>query len=215
MDSHNKSRQSYIALEKFWVTQCGWLQFCANVAMGITITNCWKLFFCGVKRDHHEKFIGIIEFLEWIAVYFFNNNFTTDTGTLENNILSIDDIDNKRTLCTCWSLKYSSSSYLDPKISRISDITIATAPTNYIGHKALKEVQLEVWRYNTSARGYCYMRLTNEKRCLKSCLWYFHDFSIRFQRSTYYCKYNGCDWFASHHDSIFCLLWHVLCLNFP
>ena len=51
-DSYNKSRKSVLALDKFWVTQCCWLQLCMTVAMGTTITNCWKLFFYGVKRDH-------------------------------------------------------------------------------------------------------------------------------------------------------------------
>ena len=64
VDSHNKSRQSDHALDNFWVTQCGWIRLCTTVAMGMTITNCWKLFFCGVKRDHYEKFINIREFLE-------------------------------------------------------------------------------------------------------------------------------------------------------
>ena len=44
VESHNKSRQSDIALEKFWVTQCGWLWLCTTVSMGIVINNCWKLF---------------------------------------------------------------------------------------------------------------------------------------------------------------------------
>ena len=48
--SHNKSRQYDLALEKWWVTQYGWLWLCTTVAMGMTITNCWKLFRYGVKR---------------------------------------------------------------------------------------------------------------------------------------------------------------------
>ena len=28
VDSHNKSRQSDLALEKWWVTQCGWMRLC-------------------------------------------------------------------------------------------------------------------------------------------------------------------------------------------
>ena len=59
VDSHSKSRQSYLALEKFWVTQCGWLRLGTTVAMGVTITNCWKLFRYGFNRDHYNKFIGI------------------------------------------------------------------------------------------------------------------------------------------------------------
>ena len=59
VDSHKKSRHSDIDMEKFWVTQCGWIRLCTTVAMGMTITKCWKLFRYGVKRDHHDKFIGI------------------------------------------------------------------------------------------------------------------------------------------------------------
>ena len=55
VDSHNKSRQSDLALEKWWVNQCGWLRLCTTISMGMTITNCWKLFRCGVKREHYEN----------------------------------------------------------------------------------------------------------------------------------------------------------------
>ena len=45
-DSHKKSRHYDLALEKFWVTQCGWLRLCMKVAMVMAITNvgncfCW------------------------------------------------------------------------------------------------------------------------------------------------------------------------------
>ena len=64
VDSENKSRQSDLALEKFWLTQCGWIRLCINVAMGMNINNGWKMFCYGVKRDHYDKFIGIREFSE-------------------------------------------------------------------------------------------------------------------------------------------------------
>ena len=64
VDSHNKSRQSDISLEKFWVTQCGWLRLCTTGDMGMTINNCWKLFCYGFNSNHHDKFIGIREFSE-------------------------------------------------------------------------------------------------------------------------------------------------------
>ena len=67
VDSHNKSRQSYLELDKWWVTQCGWLRLCTTVATEITITNFWKLFRYGVKRDHYEKLTSIREFLEQLA----------------------------------------------------------------------------------------------------------------------------------------------------
>ena len=33
VDYYNKSRQSVLALEKWWVTQCGWLWLCTTVAI--------------------------------------------------------------------------------------------------------------------------------------------------------------------------------------
>ena len=60
--SHKKPRQSELALKKYWVNTCGWLRLSTKVDMGMTITNSWKLFCCGFKRDHHEIFIGIREF---------------------------------------------------------------------------------------------------------------------------------------------------------
>ena len=57
-DSHKKCRQSGFALEKFWVTQCGWLWLCTAVSMDMTITNFWKLLCCGVKRYHYEELIS-------------------------------------------------------------------------------------------------------------------------------------------------------------
>ena len=110
------------------------------------ITNGWKLSQYGVKRDHNDKFINIRELLERIAYDWFNNIFKTDTGTPENNIPSLDDIDNEGTVSTCCSLHYSISSPHNPEISKISNITIATSPTTAIDRTALKEVQLEWWR---------------------------------------------------------------------
>ena len=40
VDSYKKPRQSDLALEKSWVTQCGWMRLCTAVVMVMTITNC-------------------------------------------------------------------------------------------------------------------------------------------------------------------------------
>ena len=52
---HEKSRQSYLALEKYWVTQCGWIWLCTAFDIGMTIPNLWKLLFCGIKIDCDEN----------------------------------------------------------------------------------------------------------------------------------------------------------------
>ena len=49
--------------------------------MVTTMTNLWKLFCYGVKRDHNDKLIHIVECLEQLAIDFFNNPFSTDTET--------------------------------------------------------------------------------------------------------------------------------------
>ena len=94
MDSHKKSQQLDLAMENFCVSQCGWIRFFSAVSMGVTINNCWKLFFFLIKKEHYDKFIGIREFSERLAMDCFINPFTTDTGTLANSIPSLDDIDN-------------------------------------------------------------------------------------------------------------------------
>ena len=37
VDSHNKSWQSDLALEKFYMMQYGWIRLCTTVSMGMTI----------------------------------------------------------------------------------------------------------------------------------------------------------------------------------
>ena len=75
------------------MAQCGCILLCNTVYMGMTITNCWKMFRYGVKRDQYINFIVIREFLEQLAMDCFSNPFTTDTGTQLNNIPSLCDID--------------------------------------------------------------------------------------------------------------------------
>ena len=67
VDSQNKSRHSDLVLEKWWVTQCGWLRVCITVAIGMNITNSWNMFCYGFKIYHYKKLIGIRELLEQLA----------------------------------------------------------------------------------------------------------------------------------------------------
>ena len=94
-----------------------------TVAMGMTITNCWKLFRYGVKREHHDKLIGIREFLERLAQDCFKNNFSSDRGTPAKNIPPLDEVDDEDTVSTCRSLQF--YTYISPSaaISTISDLT--------------------------------------------------------------------------------------------
>ena len=68
--------------------------------MGITITNCWKLFRYGVKIEHYEKWIGIRELSERLAQDIFNNPFSPYSGTPEKKIPPLDDVDNEDTVST-------------------------------------------------------------------------------------------------------------------
>ena len=111
----------------------------------------------------------------------------------ENNIPSVDDIDNEVTVSNCWSLKYSSSSPRNSETSTISDSTIATDPSTTIVHMASNEVKLEVWRYNRAYRGCFHRKLPNGKIFLKRIIWYYHDCSLWYRRRTYYYKNNGRD----------------------
>ena len=63
-DSHKKSIQYDLSLEKWCVTQFGLLRLFTTVAMVMNMTNFWKLFSYGVQRDHYHKLIDIREFSE-------------------------------------------------------------------------------------------------------------------------------------------------------
>ena len=79
-----------MALEKFWVPQCVWIWLCTTVSMGMTITDFCKLFRYGINRGYYDTFIGIREFSELLALYLFNNPFSTYTGAPAKNIPPID-----------------------------------------------------------------------------------------------------------------------------
>ena len=79
--------------------------------MGMNITNFWKLFCYGVKRDRYEKLIGIREFLEQLAQYLFKNTFSPDTGTPAKNTSTFDKVNEGQTVSTCHVLHFSISIY--------------------------------------------------------------------------------------------------------
>ena len=108
VEYHNKSRQCNFALDKLWVTKFGRLRLCTTFTMGMTITKLWKLFRYGVKRDHYEKLISIREFLDQLNLDFFNNPFSTYTGTLENNTPPLDKLDEGETFSNCRELHFPS-----------------------------------------------------------------------------------------------------------
>ena len=124
VDSHKKSRRSDQALEKFWVTQCGWIRLCTTFSMLMAITNCWKLFCYGVKIYHYVKLINIREFLEQIALGCFNNPFSTHNGTPEKNIPPLDDVNEVQTSSTFRALSCSSSASPSTDVRTISDIAL-------------------------------------------------------------------------------------------
>ena len=76
--------------------------------MGMTMTNFWKLFRYGVKRDHYDKLIGIREFSERLSQDCFNNPFSTDRGTLANNIPPLNEVDDGDAVSTFRELHFSS-----------------------------------------------------------------------------------------------------------
>ena len=197
VDSHNKSRQSDLALEKWWVTQCGWLRLCTTVAMGMTITNCWELFRYGVKREHYDKSIGIREFSEILAQDCFNNNFSYYSGTPAKNIPILDEVYDEDTVFTCRSLQFSTSISPSAAVSNISDLTQSSA-----SHFSEKEEANLGGRYNRLTRGYCSRKMPNGKRCLQRSLWFCNECRGFNNKRVYYCRHVHRNCFAMHHDTL-------------
>ena len=71
--------------------------------------------------------IGIIEFLEQLALDFSNNPFSNDTGTPEKNVPPLDEVDEGKTFYTCSEIHFFSSYSPSTDVSNISDITLNTA----------------------------------------------------------------------------------------
>ena len=81
----------------------------------------------GVQSDHYENIIGIRDFLELIALDFFNNRLSTYTGTLAKNIPLRDEVDEIETVSNFCSPHFSSFIYHFTETSTISDITLKIA----------------------------------------------------------------------------------------
>ena len=105
----------------------------------MTITNCWKLFSYGVKRDHYDKLIGIRELSERLAQDCFNNIFSPDRGTPANNTPPLDEVDDGDTVSTCRALHFSSCISPSAAVSTISDMNLNTASTISIGSEHISE----------------------------------------------------------------------------
>ena len=142
--------------------------------MGKTITNGWKPFCNGFKRDHYEKLICVREFLEGLAKYCFNNHFSPDIGTLENNIPPLDKSEDGDKVSTCRALHLSSCISPSAAASTIYDIALNSASSISIGyqHIAEREEATEGGIYKRLTRGYCSGSFTNGKICHNRSLWF-------------------------------------------
>ena len=149
VDSHNKSRQYDLALDKWWITQCGWIRICKTVATGMIITIFWKLFRYEVKRYHFDKLIGIREFSERPDQYCFNNNFSSNIGTPENDIPPLDEVNDEDTVSTFRSLQFSTSISPSAAVRTISNLT-----HNSASHFPKRQKANLGGRYNRLNRGY-------------------------------------------------------------
>ena len=95
--------------------------------MVMTITNFWKLFCYGVKREHYEKSIGIREFLEKISHDCFNNPFSIDTGTPAKNTPILDEVNYGYPVAIFCHIYFCTSLSYHTQDSNISDLTVAIA----------------------------------------------------------------------------------------
>ena len=123
--------------------------------MVMTITNCWKMFRYGVKRDHYEKLVGIRELLERLAQDCFNSPFSSDRGTPAKNIPPLNEVDDRDTVSTCRALRFYSFISPSAAVSTIPDMTLNSASSISIGsqHIAEKEEANQGGIYNRLNRG--------------------------------------------------------------
>ena len=73
--------QSYLELEKYWLTQSGYFRPATTVALGMVITDGKMLFCHGISKVNVDKEISTIEYNNMTVYYFFNNPFSDDFGS--------------------------------------------------------------------------------------------------------------------------------------
>ena len=86
--------KSYLALEKYWVTQSGYFRLATIVALGMGITD-GKLLFCrGFSETRAGKNISMREYKNRAVYYCFSNTLPADCGIPDLNLppIKIDDI---------------------------------------------------------------------------------------------------------------------------
>ena len=178
----------------------------STVSMVMTITSWGKLFSCGVKRYHYEKFIGIRELSERLSINWFNRNLKTDTRTPKTPLL--DEVNCGETFSTCRSIHFSSSVSLSTQGSTIFDLNINIASfsastfevcTLGLQHNADKGADKCGVRYNRTVRGLCNRRFPNIRIYLKRNLWRFNGCN-KFNMIPYYCNNLVCYYFVTHLD---------------
>ena len=93
IENHNIMRQSDIALEKYWVTQSGYLRIATTVALGMGIIY-GKLLYChGVAEGNVDNRISSLEHNNRTVYDCFNNIFTANFGSPAMHLppITIDD----------------------------------------------------------------------------------------------------------------------------
>ena len=180
VDYQNKSRQYNLALEKFWVVQCGWIILFLTFYMLMNITNRWKLFSYGVliyitiKIYWYQRVLGTTR--SWLIKHPFFNWYW-ESG---NNIPLLDDVDGGEIVSTWRSLQFSSFASCAKEFITIyglsldndslSDSVLVDFTFGY-QHIDKKEGTKEGGRYNRTTICYYNGILTNGKIFPKIALW--------------------------------------------
>jgi hypothetical protein len=86
IDSHNQSRQFELALEKRWITNCGWFRVVTTL-LGMTVTDCWRAYKHALSRE-----VTIKDFADCMA-YDCIYNCHSNSSTGGNAYLAIEDDD--------------------------------------------------------------------------------------------------------------------------
>lgn len=63
IDAHNHVRQSELALEEHWIVKNPWFRI-DTTYIGITVTDCWKLYKHGRLEDPEAQKLGIVDFAD-------------------------------------------------------------------------------------------------------------------------------------------------------
>ncbi len=112
IDIHNQVRQAELALEKCWVTKCGYFRIITTL-FGITVTDCWKAYRFHLSNKSRHKSIPMKHFVSMLTKDMLTNTFPNTRTEDVDLFLGSKKIEDEVSKHTGTVISYGNSTIID------------------------------------------------------------------------------------------------------